>query len=108
MLCLAVLWSAPTTARAERLFWLDRPDLHAHFWLSYGVALTGTEIMEGPDPRWGPQWGTWPAVGVATVGVAALGIFKETAIDDHASWDDLLADACGILANVAVQALVDF
>ena len=98
----------PATAHADRPLLLDRPDLHAHFWLSYGLALTTTEILEGPTPTWGPQLGTGRALAIGTGSVAALGLLKEFAIDKEPSWDDLAADAAGLLANVALQLLVDF
>lgn len=86
---------------------LDRPDLHAHFWLSYGVALTLTEILEGPEPGWGPGWGTAAATGVATVVVGLLGVAKELT-DAQAQGDDLLADALGLAANALLQFTVEF
>lgn len=99
---------APGAARADSPLLLDRPDLHAHFWISYGLALTTTELLEGPQPDWGPQLGTGPALGIATAGVAALGLLKEVALDTAIDGDDLIADAAGLLANVALQLLVDF
>lgn len=87
---------------------LDRPDLHAHAWVSYGLALTLTEVLEGPKPTWGPGWGTNRAVLVASGAVAALGLAKEYLVDSKADGADLLADAAGILANVLLQSLVDF
>lgn len=88
--------------------WLDRPDLHAHFWLSYGVSLTLTEVLEGPDPRWGPQLGTGPALALSTGVVGALGLFKELVVDDTVGTDDLAADVAGLLANVVLQVFVPF
>jgi hypothetical protein len=105
---LASVLLAMSPARADRPLLLDRPDLHAHFWLSYGLSLTATEILEGPSPTWGPQLGTGRALVLSTGGVAALGLFKEFVIDDVVGKDDLLADAAGLLANVLVQLLVDF
>ena len=87
---------------------LERPDLHAHFWLSYGLSLTVTEILEGPRPRWGPQVGTYWAAAWATVGVGALGLLKELALDSAVDTDDLVADGLGLAANWMVQVGVDF
>lgn len=87
---------------------LDRPDLHAHAWLSYGIALTLTEVFEGPEPAWGPAWGTDVALLVASGAVAALGLAKEYLIDDRADRADLLADAIGIGANVVLQYTIQF
>ncbi len=86
---------------------LDRPDLHAHFWLSYGVSLTLTEVLEGPNPQWGPQLGTAAATGVATVVVGLLGVAKELT-DTQAQGDDLLADALGLASNALLQFSVEF
>lgn len=105
---LGVVLLASSPARADRPLLLDRPDLHAHFWLSYGLSLTATEVLEGPTPTWGPQLGTGRALAISTGGVAALGLFKELVVDDVVGTDDLLADAAGLLANVLVQLLVDF
>lgn len=99
---------AAAPARAEPPLHLDRPDLHAHFWLSYGLSLTLTEVLEGPEPSWGPALGTARATALATGAVAALGLAKEYVVDDAPDGADLLADALGLLANVAVQALVEF
>ncbi len=106
LIACCLLTAAP--ARAERPLWLDRPDLHAHFWLSYGLSLTLTEVLEGPAPAWGPDLGTGRALAISTAGVAALGLFKEFAVDDEVGSGDLLADALGLLANAAVQLLIDF
>ncbi|MFN3197691.1 MAG: hypothetical protein ACE366_04645 [Bradymonadia bacterium] len=94
-------------AHADDPFYLNRPDLHAHFWVSYGLSLTATEVLEGPQPDWGPQWGTGKATLVASVGVGLIGIAKELT-DERIDGGDLLADALGILANVLVQSLVEF
>jgi hypothetical protein len=99
---------AAAPARAERPLWLDHPDWHAHFWVSYGLSLTLTEVLEGPEPSWGPDLGTGAALGIATGSVAALGLFKEFVVDDEVGQGDLLADGLGLLANVAVQLLIDF
>lgn len=101
LLCLA----AP--ARAERPFLLDRPDLHAHFWVSYGLALTLTEILEGPTPEWGPQLGTGWSVLIATGAVGLLGLTKEL-IDEEFGTGDLLADFLGLSLNALVQFTIDF
>lgn len=103
----AALLGTPTPSQADDPLLLDRPDLHAHFWVSYGLSLTTTELLEGPQPRWGPQWGTARATLVASTGVALIGLAKELS-DDHVDGGDLLADALGILANVLVQTLVEF
>jgi hypothetical protein len=87
---------------------LDRPDLHAHFWLSYGLALSLTEVFEGPDPTWGPQWGTGWATLFATGIVGAIGLAKEYVIDDQADGADLVADALGLGLNAAVQFTISF
>lgn len=87
---------------------LDRPDLHAHAWISYGLALTLTEVLEGPTPTWGPRWGTTVAVGVASGAVALLGLAKEYLVDAEADGADLIADAIGIGANVLLQYTIEF
>lgn len=102
LLTLALL----SPARADPLL-LDRPDLHAHFWLSYGLSLTVTEVLEGPTPEWGPQLGTGWALVIATAAVGALGLGKELT-DDEFSGEDLAADAFGLLLNVGVQLVVEF
>ncbi len=92
---------------AEPLFF-DRPDLHAHFWASFGLALPLTEVLEGPDPAWGPQWGTGWATLAATGVVGAIGLFKEVALDDGVDPDDLIADALGLAANALLQVTIRF
>lgn len=87
---------------------LDRPDLHAHAWVSYGLALTLTEVLEGPEPTWGPQWGTHRALLTASLAVAAIGLAKEYLVDEQADTADLIADLIGIGANVALQYTVRF
>lgn len=104
---LALLGALAGPAQADDPLYLDRPDLHAHFWVSYGLALTTTEILEGPQPSWGPQWGTAQATLVASGGVALIGLTKEL-LDEHVDGSDLLADALGILANVLIQTVVEF
>ncbi len=106
LLCLMLLCLAPGRAGADPL-WLDRPDLHAHFWLSYGASLTLTEILEGPQPAWGPQLGTTWAVLAATAAVGALGMAKELT-DDRVDGGDLLADGLGLTSNVALQFAIRF
>jgi hypothetical protein len=71
------LMCCASTARAERPLYLDRPDLHAHFWLSYGLALTTTEVLEGPEPQWGPSLGTGMGLAISTGAVGALGLFEQ-------------------------------
>ena len=105
---LAASLCAASPARAEKPLWLDRPDLHAHFWLSYGLALTASEVLEGPEPAWGPQLGTGRALAVSTGTVAALGLFKELVLDDAVGADDLVADALGLALNAAVQVMIQF
>lgn len=100
------LWILPLGAAADPLF-LDRPDLHAHFWVSYGLALTLTEVLEGPEPSWGPKLGTGRALLVATGSVALLGVVKEL-LDDRADGTDLVADGLGLAANGVLQYLVQF
>jgi len=95
-------------ARAGPPLYLDRPDLHAHFWVSYGLALTVTEVLEGPDPTWGPALGTGWALAIATAGVGALGLAKELLIDRRAGGADLAADAAGLGANAVLQVTVRF
>lgn len=85
----------------------DRPDLHAHFWLSFGLSLLLTEILEGPDPQWGPQLGTGWATLIATGAVGLLGLTKEL-IDPRFDSSDLLADLGGLGLNVLVQWTIDF
>ena len=87
---------------------LERPDLHAHFWLSYGLSLTVTEILEGPEPGWGPQMGTFRGTAWATLGVGALGLLKELVLDSAAGTDDLAANGLGLAANWLIQVSVDF
>lgn len=87
---------------------LDRPDLHAHFWLSYGLALSLTEVLEGPEPTWGPRLGTGWATLIATGAVGALGLAKEYLIDDQADGADLVADALGLGLNAVVQFTIRF
>lgn len=103
-LCL-VLLGGP--ARAADPFLLDRPDLHAHGWLSFGLALTLTEVLEGPEPEWGPGLGTLWATLIASGAVGLLGLGKELS-DDVFSWDDLAADGAGLLLNAAVQVTLRF
>ena len=97
-----------STARAERPLYLDRPDLHAHFWLSYGLALNTTEVLEGPEPQWGPSLGTGMGLAISTGAVGALGLFKEWVVDDEVSGEDLVADALGLALNAVVQVLIVF
>lgn len=106
MRTLLLIAALATSARADPLL-LDRPDLHAHFWLSYGVALTVTEVLEGPEPEWGPKLGTGWALVIATGAVGALGLVKELT-DEEFSNEDLLADTLGLLLNVGVQLTVEF
>lgn len=104
----AALLAAPVASRSyAKPLLLDRPDLHAHFWLSYGLSLTITEVLEGPEPAWGPQLGTGWALVIATGAVGALGLVKELT-DDVFSGDDLLADGLGLLLNVGVQLVIEF
>jgi len=107
-LTLALTLATSSPARADKPLWLDRPDLHAHFWLSYGLALTATEVLEGPAPAWGPRLGTGRALAVSTGAVAALGLFKELGLDDAVGGDDLIADALGLALNAAVQVIIEF
>ncbi len=100
------LWILPLASGARPLV-LDRPDLHAHFWVSYGLALTLTEVLEGPEPAWGPQLGTGWALVIASGAVAALGGVKEL-LDDPADGADLAADGLGLLANGVLQYAVQF
>ncbi|MEZ4474104.1 MAG: hypothetical protein R3F60_25615 [bacterium] len=95
------------TPAAARPLLLDRPDLHAHFWVSYGLSLTLTEVLEGPEPTWGPALGTGPALAIATGAVAAIGIGKEL-LDDHVDAGDLTADALGLLTQAVLQLTVSF
>ena len=97
--------AAPTCA--SRIC-LDRPDLHAHLWVSYGLALTLTEVLEGPAPEWGPKLGTGQATLIATGIVAIVGLLKEYAVDDQADGADLVADALGLGLNAALQFTVEF
>lgn len=106
-LAMATLGLGPADAVADPL-WLDRPDRQAHFWLSYGCALTLTEVLEGPEPDWGPAWGTWRALAVSTAAIGALGLLKEYAIDDGTEVGDLAADALGLATNALVQMTVRF
>ena len=86
---------------------LDRPDLHAHFWASFALSLTLTEVLEGPEPTWGPGWGTGWALLTASVSVAALGLAKELT-DDSVDGADLVADALGLTANALLQVSIEF
>ncbi|MGK0361799.1 MAG: hypothetical protein ACI9U2_004117 [Bradymonadia bacterium] len=104
--CLAV--PAQADPPGPDWFLLDRPDLHAHLWLSYGLALTLTEVLEGPEPGWGPQWGTTKATLIATGIVGAIGLLKEYVVDDRADGADLVADALGLGLNAALQFTVSF
>ena len=76
--------------------------------MSYGLALTLTEVLEGPEPRWGPRLGTGKATLIATGVVAIVGLLKEYAVDDQADGADLVADALGLGLNAALQFTVDF
>ncbi len=100
-----VLWSTPVRAADPLL--LERPDLHAHFWASLALSLVVTEVLEGPEPSWGPAWGTGWALLVATGAVAALGVTKELT-DPVFGVDDLLADAAGLGTNALLQWTVTF
>lgn len=97
---------APLPARADP-FLLKRPDLHAHFWVSYGLSLTLTEVLEGPEPTWGPALGTGWALAIASGVVGAIGVTKEL-LDDVVTPEDLLADGLGILANALLQVTIEF
>lgn len=94
-------------ARAADPLLLERPDLHAHFWVSYALSLTLTEILEGPEPSWGPQWGTGWALLAATGVVGLLGLTKEL-VDDELGGEDLAADALGLGLNAGLQFAIDF
>jgi hypothetical protein len=107
LLPVALVGALAAPAEAADPLLLDRPDLHAHLWLSYALSLTLTEILEGPEPKWGPALGTTVAVLVASGVTGALGLTKEL-VDDEFSGADLTADGLGILANVALQYTVDF
>ena len=107
LLPLALLGVLAAPARAADPLLLERPDLHAHFWLSYALSLTLTEVLEGPEPSWGPALGTTVAVLIASGVTGALGLTKEV-VDDEFSSADLAADGLGILANVALQYTVEF
>ncbi len=104
---LAVLLLLAAPGQAADPLLLQRPDLHAHFWLSYGASLTLTEVLEGPDPEWGPAWGTGWALLAATGAVAALGVTKEL-LDDRIDGTDLLADSLGLAANALLQVTIEF
>lgn len=107
LVCVAAL-SAPAQATCDRPLCLDRPDLHAHGWVSYGLALTLSEVLEGPQPAWGGQLGTARATLVATGVVAVIGLLKEYVVDDQADGADLVADALGLGLNAIVQLTVPF
>ncbi len=96
--------AAPSSA--EPLY-LDRPDLHAHFWASAALSLTLTEVLEGPDPEWGPQLGTGWATLIASGVVGAIGLGKEL-IDPQLDPADLLADGLGLGLNAAIQFTLEF
>ena len=106
MRCVLLCLLLASPAAAKPLL-LDRPDLHAHFWVSYGLALTLTEVLEGPQPTWGPNLGTPRALAVATAAVGALGLLKEV-LDDPGDPQDLLADGLGLAANALLQLVVEF
>lgn len=104
---LVVLLLLAAPGRAADPLLLERPDLHAHFWLSYGASLTLTEVLEGPQPAWGPAWGTGWALLAATAAVGALGLTKEL-LDHEVDGADLLADGLGLAANALLQVTVEF
>ena len=103
-LILTLMLASPVSAKP---LLLDRPDLHAHFWLSYGLAMTLTEVLEGPRPEWGPQLGTGWALLIATGAVGLLGVGKELA-DSTFSGDDLVADSLGLGMNALLQVTIEF
>jgi hypothetical protein len=102
-----VLIGALRPAQAADPLLLNRPDLHAHTWLSFSLALTLTEVLEGPDPAWGPGLGTLWATVIASGAVGLLGVAKELS-DDPGSGADLVADATGLLLNGLVQVTLRF
>ena len=104
ILCAALV---PRPARAEDPLLLRRPDLHAHFAISYGLSLTLTEILEGPEP-WSPALGEGWALVIATGAVGALGLAKEIWLDDAIDGDDLIADGLGLGLNALVQVTLGF
>lgn len=85
----------------------ERPDLHAHYWASFGLALVLTEVLEGPEPAWGPGWGTPWATVAATVMVGGLGVVKELT-DPAVDPADLWADAAGLATQAVLQWAVVF
>lgn len=102
---LSACLAAPAAAADPLL--LERPDLHAHFWASFALSLTLTEILEGPEPSWGPAIGTGWALLSATAAVGAVGVAKEL-LDAEASGEDLAADALGLATNALLQVTVVF
>lgn len=99
---------ALTTAGAQaELPTTDRPDLHAHFWVSFGLSLVLTEVLEGPEPAWGPRLGTGWATLIASTAVGLLGLTKEL-IDPRFSGEDLAADLGGLGLNALVQITLHF
>jgi hypothetical protein len=107
LVALCLLPAAPARA-AEHDLLLDRPDLWAHFAVSYGLSLTLTTFLAGPAPAWGPQLGTGRALAISTAAVGALGLFKEFVVDDEPGGDDLIADAIGLATCAGFELVIHF
>ena len=86
---------------------MERPDLHAHYWASFGVALVLTEVLEGPEPSWGPALGTAWATVTATALVGGPGLVKELT-DARVDAQDLWADVAGLTTQALLQWVVVF
>jgi len=99
-----LLWASTSTADP---LGMERPDLHAHYWASFGVALVLTEVLEGPEPSWGPALGTAWATVTATALVGGLGLVKELT-DARVDAQDLWADVAGLTTQALLQWVVVF
>ena len=66
-----------------------------------------TEVLEGPEPSWGPNLGTGWATLTATALVGVLGVVKELA-DTRVDTQDLWADVAGLTTQALLQWVVVF